>query len=88
MNYSLYWLVTEAYRKGLIDREEFKRQWGNVQALSALENTKKANGFMYVISLYKRGLIGRKEFIRQWEVVQEVPCPFKRIYKEISWKKS
>jgi len=33
MNFNLLWLIIKAYRDGLIDREEFVRQWGNVQSL-------------------------------------------------------
>ena len=70
MNYSLYWLVAEAYKKGLIGRKEFIRQWGNVQGLDAMENEKKFEGFLYVIDLYRRKLIDKKEFIKQWGAVQ------------------
>ena len=72
MNYSLYWLVAEAYKKGLISREEFIRQWGNVQALYAMEDERKYKGFLYVIELYKRELIDRKELVKQWGAVQNL----------------
>jgi hypothetical protein len=81
MNYSLYWLVAESYRKGLIDREGFIRQWKNVQALEAMQENKRFIGFSYVIGLYKSGTIDRKEFIRQWGNVQSMyPVP-KRVSK-------
>jgi len=70
MNYSLYWLVTEAYRNGRIGREEFIRQWKNVQSLEAMKGVQRYIGFSYIIGLYKSGLIDRKEFIRQWGEVQ------------------
>jgi len=76
MNYSLYWLVIEAYRKRLIDGKEFIRRWGNVQLLEAEQARRRDVGFLYVIDLYKRGTIDRKEFIRQWENVRSMyPVP-------------
>jgi len=72
MNYSLYWLVVEAYKKEFIGRDEFIRQWKNVQALEAMQNEKNIKGFLYVIDLYKRELIDRKEFIKQWGAVQNL----------------
>ena len=72
MNYSLYWLVAEAYKKGLISRKEFIRQWRNVQALAAMENERKNKGFLYVIDLYKKELIDRKELVRQWGAVKNL----------------
>jgi hypothetical protein len=36
MNYCFNWLVAYLYRNRLIDRNEFMRQWGNIQKLKEL----------------------------------------------------
>jgi len=36
MSYNFNWMIVIAYKTGLIDRENFVRQWENIQKLNAL----------------------------------------------------
>ena len=36
MSYDFNWMIVIAYRSGLIDRENFVRQWETVQRINAL----------------------------------------------------